>query len=128
YSRQIHLHQRLLDGGLPPFIPLHNRGLKRQPPQLRYPQRHFSGLGLELALVVAGSAVDPLRRALVALCPRSGRPRHPVARSASPQRSSGPPHPHGPSASLRQPAAPRAAPVYRLPWVASLMVWFVVVW
>jgi hypothetical protein len=37
------------------------------PPQLRYPQRHFSGLGLELAFVVAGSAIDPLRRALVAL-------------------------------------------------------------
>jgi hypothetical protein len=64
-----HLHQRLLDGGLPPFIPLDNHGLKRQPPQLRYPQRHLFGLGLKLALVVVGSAIDPLRLALVALCP-----------------------------------------------------------
>jgi hypothetical protein len=51
----------LLDGGLAPLIPLDNRGLKRQPPQLRYPQRHFSGLGFELAFAVAGSAIDPLK-------------------------------------------------------------------
>lgn len=60
YSREIRLHQCLLDGGLTPFIPLHNRGLKPQPPQLRYPQRHFSGLGFKLAFVMAGSAIYTL--------------------------------------------------------------------
>jgi len=40
---------------------------QRQLPQLRYPQRHLTGLRLELALIVPGPAIRPLRRSPVPL-------------------------------------------------------------
>ncbi len=43
--------------------------LEGQLAQLRHLQRHLAGLGVELALVMAGPGVDPLRRMLVALRP-----------------------------------------------------------
>src|SRR6185437_67588 len=69
YSRQVHLHQSLLDRALASFIPLDNRSLKRQSTQLRYPHLHLAGLALELALIVASSAIYLIRRPLVTLCP-----------------------------------------------------------
>lgn len=59
--------QRLLHGGFPPLVPLDDCRLEWQPAQLRNPQLHLAGLGLQFALVVAGSAIHPLRRSLIAL-------------------------------------------------------------
>src|SRR6185437_17168324 len=68
-SRQVHLDQCFFDRGLPPLVPLNDRRFKREPPQLRNPQRYLAGLRLELALVVPGPAVRTFRGSLVSLGP-----------------------------------------------------------
>ena len=67
YAGQIHLHQRLFDADLPAPVPLDDRALEGQVAQLRYLERHFARLGLQLAFVVPGAAVDPFGGMLVAL-------------------------------------------------------------
>ena len=64
---QIHLDQGLLDRALAPPVTLDDRRLERLRPQLRYPQLDLAGLGLQLALVMAGSGIAPGLAALVAL-------------------------------------------------------------
>src|SRR5262249_15334559 len=57
YPCQIHLDQRLFDRALAPPVALDDRRLECLPAQLRYPQPHLAGLGLQAALVVAGADI-----------------------------------------------------------------------
>ena len=66
-SRQIHLDQGLLDRALAPPVTLDDRRLEGLLAKLRYPQLYLAGLGLQLALVVAGSRIATGFAALVAL-------------------------------------------------------------
>src|SRR5262249_60894343 len=64
---QIHPDQRLFDRALAPPIALDDRRLERLPAQLRNPQPHLTGLGLQAALVVAGAGIATCGAALIAL-------------------------------------------------------------
>src|SRR5262245_56003687 len=66
YPGQIHLDQRLFDRALAPPIALDDRRLERLPAQLRNPQPHLTGLGLQAALVVAGAGIATRGAALIA--------------------------------------------------------------
>src|SRR5262249_26394616 len=67
YPGQIHLDQRLFDRALAPPIALDDRRLERLLAQLRNPQPHLAGLGLQAALVVAGAGITTRGAALIAL-------------------------------------------------------------
>src|SRR5215813_10746529 len=67
YPGQIHLDQRFFDRALAPPIALDDRRLERLPAQLRNPQPHLTGLGLQAALVVAGAGIATRGAALTAL-------------------------------------------------------------
>src|SRR6516164_6620489 len=66
-ARYIHLDQRLFDRALAPPIALDDRRLERLPAQLRNPQPHLAGLGLQAAFVVAGADIATRGAALIAL-------------------------------------------------------------
>ena len=90
--RQIHLDQGLLDRALTPPITLDDRRLKGLLAKLRYPQPDLAGLGLHLALVVAGPGIAASLAALVAL--RIAKPIRlgvQTVRSTSPPRCPEPP-------------------------------------
>ena len=67
HTGQVHLHQRLLDADLPAPVALHDRALEWEVPKLRHLERHLARLRMQLAFVMAGPGVDPIRRMLVAL-------------------------------------------------------------
>src|SRR5262245_50008490 len=67
YPGQIHLDQRFFDRALAPPIALDDRRLERLPAQLRNPQPHLTGFGLQAALVVAGAGIATRGAALIAL-------------------------------------------------------------
>jgi len=64
---KIHLDQRFLDRRLATPVALYDRRLERLTPKLRHLQCHLAGLGLEAALVVAGTGITTGLGALVAL-------------------------------------------------------------
>src|SRR5262249_19420683 len=79
-ARQIHLDQRFLHRALAPPVTFDNCRLERLLAKLRYLQPNFTGLGLQLAFVVAGSGVTARFAAFVML--RMAKPicpRHPAA-------------------------------------------------
>jgi hypothetical protein len=63
----MHLNQSFLDRALPPPIALDDGRLKSLPAKLRYPQAHLAGLGLQIALVMAGPGIATCLDTLVAL-------------------------------------------------------------
>ena len=65
--RQIHLDQGLLDRALAPPVTLDDRSFKGLLAQLRYPQLDLAGLGLQFALIAAGSRIAAGLAALVTL-------------------------------------------------------------
>src|SRR5262249_34373510 len=67
YPGQIHLDQRLFDRAPAPPIAFDDRRLERLPAQLRNPQPHLTGLGLQAALVVASAGIATRGAALIAL-------------------------------------------------------------
>lgn len=54
HSRQAHLHQRLLDAGLPPAVAFDDRGFEDRALEFRHPEREPARLCRERAFVVAG--------------------------------------------------------------------------
>src|SRR5262249_6576081 len=64
---QIHLDQSFFDRTLTPTVTLNNGCLECLRPKLRYLQLDVAGLGLQLALVVAGSGIASCHAALVTL-------------------------------------------------------------
>src|SRR5215472_10718974 len=64
---QIHLDQSFLDRVLAPPVTLNNGRLECLRPKLRNPQLNLSGLGLQLALVMAGPGIAACLAALVTL-------------------------------------------------------------
>jgi hypothetical protein len=67
HAGQVHLDQSLLHRGLAAAVAFDDGRLERQIAQLRHVQLHLTGLGLELAGVVAGAGVEPVGGALVTL-------------------------------------------------------------
>lgn len=63
----VHLQERFLHAGLPALVALDAGGLEGQRTQLRHLEGDLAGLGVELALVVAGPGIDAFRVVLVAL-------------------------------------------------------------
>lgn len=59
--------ERFLHAGLPALAALDDRRLEGQRVQLGHLQRDLPGLGLELAFVVAGPGIHPLRTMLITL-------------------------------------------------------------
>ena len=54
HSRQVHLHQRLLDAGLPPAVAFDDRGFEDRALEFRHPELEPARLCRERAFVVAG--------------------------------------------------------------------------
>lgn len=64
---QVHLNQRLFHRGFTPAVALDDGRFKGLSPQLRHVQGHFSGLGLELSLVMASPGIGSSIVALILL-------------------------------------------------------------
>jgi hypothetical protein len=63
---QVHLDQRFFDRALAPPVALDDRRLEGLPAELRHPERHFAGPGVQLAWVSARPDVAARLRPLVA--------------------------------------------------------------